>query len=174
MGRAVKQVQPAAEKRPAHRPPRIPYTPDLGDRIFASMAAGRDLSDILTDPDMPPPSTVYGWMDQYPEFQRKCARGREALAEFELSRAKKLADDCDATNVDATRVKLSHLQWRIPKIAPRTYGDRSNVTTDTTVTVKQAPLDLSALPYEQRQALKAVLINQMKTIEHSPRAEDEE
>ncbi len=42
------------------------------------------------------------------------------------------------------------------------------------VTMKQAPLDLSALPYEQRQALKAVLVNQMKTIEHSPRAEDEE
>ena len=174
MGRAVKQVQPIAQKRPAHRPPRIPYTPDLGDRIFEGMAAGRDLSDILTDPDMPPPSTVYGWMDQHPEFQRKCARGREALAEYELTRARKLADACDASNVDSTRVKLSHLQWRIPKIAPRTYGDKSSITTDTTVTVKQAPLDLSALPYEQRQALKAVLVNQMKTIEHSPHVEDEE
>lgn len=138
------------------------------------MAAGRDLSDILRDPDMPPASTVYGWMDQYPEFQRKCARGREALAEFELNRAKRIADECTSENVDVARVQLSHLQWRIPKIAPRTYGERSSVTTDTTVTVKQAPLDLSALPYEQRQALKAVLVNQMKTIEHKPHVDDED
>ena len=162
------------ERKPLGIAPRIPYTPDLGDKVFERMAGGRDLSDILTDPDMPPISTFYRWKDEIPELGKQCARGREALAEFEMKRAKDIADGCKTDNVDVARIQLSHLQWRIPKIAPRTYGDRSNVTTDTTVTVKQAPLDLSALPYEQRQALKAVLVNQMKTIEHSPRAEDEE
>lgn len=154
--------------------PRVAYTPDLGERVFQQMAAGRDLASIVSDPDMPPSSTFYRWKDEIPELGKQCARGREALAEFELNRARTIADSCTSENVDVARIQLSHLQWRIPKIAPRTYGDRSNVTTDTTVTVKQAPLDLSALPYEQRQALKAVLVNQMKTIEHSPRAEDEE
>lgn len=153
--------------------PRVPYTPDLGNRVFEQMAAGRDLSDILRDPDMPPRSTFYDWRDEIPDLRAKCARGREALAEFELNRAKRIADECTSENVDVARVQLSHLQWRIPKIAPRTYGDRSSVTTDTTVTVKQAPLDLSALPYEQREALLEVLTNQMKTIAHQPHAEDE-
>jgi hypothetical protein len=138
--------------------------------IFDRMAEGRDLADILTDPDMPPKRTVYDWMDIYPEFRTHIARGREALAEHDIHRARKIADECTKETADVVRVQLSHLHWRIPKVGQRTYGDRT--TNETTVTLKQPPLDLSALPYEQRQALKAILVNQMKTIEHKPNLED--
>lgn len=138
------------------------YSAEIARKICDQMIDGRDLLDICQDEDMPSRATVYAWLDKYPDFQTQYARAREALADFELSKLKKLADACTEENVNSTRVKLNHFQWRVMKIAPRVYGDRTR--TEVTgadggpIETKATVVDASSLSPDLREALKAALL----------------
>jgi hypothetical protein len=126
------------------------------------MIEGRDLCDICTDDGMPNRMTVYRWMEAHPSFAAQYARAREALADFELNHLKQLAAECTEDNVNSTRVKLNHYQWRLMKIAPRTYGDKTR--TEVTgadggaVKVESAVVDSRELDADQRAALRQILL----------------
>jgi len=148
------------KEKKAGRPSK--YTPDLAEFICDQMIEGRDLTDICSDGDMPSRVTVYRWRRDYPEFETQYMRAREALADWELNHLKKLAESCTEANVNSTRVKLNHYQWRLMKIAPRTYGDR--VKTEITgadggaVRVESAVVDSRELDADQRAALRQILL----------------
>lgn len=151
-------------KKPTGRPTGRPskFTEEIADYICEQMVEGRDLCDICTDDGMPNRMTVYRWMDANPAFAAQYARAREALADFELNHLKTLAAECTEDNVNSTRVKLNHYQWRLMKIAPRTYGDR--VKTEITgadggaVKVESAVVDSRELDADQRAALRQILL----------------
>lgn len=146
--------------RPAGRPSK--FTPELADAICEEMINGRDLTEICSAEGMPHRVTVYRWMRDNPVFATQYAHAREALADFELANLKKLADDCTEENVNSTRVKLNHFQWRVMKIAPRVYGDRTR--TEVTgadggaVKVETAVVDSRELDADQRAALRQILL----------------
>jgi len=147
--------------RPVGRPSK--YSPEIADRIFVEMANGRDLVEICQAEDMPDRTTVYRWQVAHPEFATICARAREALADYEFYRAKKLADECGEENVNSARVKLNHLQWRIMKVSPQTYGDKvrtevSGIDGGPIKTENTNKLDVSGLSLEELEALEKALI----------------
>lgn len=150
--------------RPVGRPSK--YTPEIAERIFVEMANGKDMVEICMADDMPDRTTVYRWTLQHPEFAALCARAREALADYEFYRAKKLADDCTEENVNSARIKLNHLQWRIMKVSPRTYGDKTQ--TELTganggpIKVETSVLDVSTLDVEELEALEKALAATVK------------
>lgn len=145
--------------RPVGRPSK--YTPEVADAICEEMIAGRDLLDICKDEHMPSRSSVYRWMTAHPEFEAQCARAREGMADVELHALKKLANDCTEANVNSTRVKLNHFQWRLMKIAPRTYGEK--VQTALTgadggpIRIAAMTIDARQLEPDARDALKQAL-----------------
>ena len=103
------------------------YTPELGDLICERLAAGETLVSICdSDPAMPGRTTVYAWMDTHKDFGTRCARAREAQAEFMDHRILGVAGRVESGELapDAARVVLSALQWRAAKLAPKTYGER--------------------------------------------------
>jgi hypothetical protein len=125
------------------------------------MIAGRDLVDICKDEDMPSRSTVYRWMSSHPHFETQCARAREGMADFELHELKLLANKCTETNVNSTRVMLNHHQWRLMKIAPRTYGDRTQTALTGAdggpIRIAATTIDARQLEPDARDALKQAL-----------------
>ena len=138
------------------------YSQELADKIFELMVEGHDMQAICEMEGMPSRATVLRWQTSRPEFDAQCARAREALADFELYRLKQLAESCDENNVNATRVKLNHFQWRLMKIAPRLYGDRTRteVTGDNGGPIKvesKQTIDPRDLSEDQREALEAVI-----------------
>ena len=74
---------------------------------------------------------------------------------------KKLATDCTEANVNSTRVQLNHFQWRLMKIAPRTYGDRTQTALTGAdggpIQIKATTIDARQLEPEAREALKQAL-----------------
>lgn len=138
------------------------YTQEIADYICEQMIEGRDLCDICNDEGVPARVTVYRWRRDYPEFDTQYARAREALADWELNHLKQLAESCTEENVNSTRVKLNHYQWRLMKIAPRTYGDK--VKTEITgvdggaIQVEQTTVDSRELDADQRAALRQILL----------------
>lgn len=146
--------------RPVGRPSK--YTDEIAERIYSEMVNGKDMVEICQADDMPDRGTVYRWMVQRPEFAALCARAREALADYEFYRAKKLADECTEENVNSARVKLNHLQWRIMKVSPKNYGDktRSEITgaDGGPIEMQATTVDARQLEPEHREALKQALL----------------
>ena len=163
-----------AVSKPVGRPSK--FTPQLADYICEEIMSGRDLTEICAnDPGIPSRATVYRWTVERPEFATQCARAREACADLEMHKMKKLAEACTEENVNSTRVKLNHMQWRVMKIAPRTYGDKT--TTQITgdgggpVVINQT-IDVRRLDPDSREAFKQALLSANKVIEHDPNEHD--
>lgn len=153
------EVVPTEPKRPVGRPSK--FSLQLADHICEEMINGRDLVDICTDEDMPSRASVYRWLRENPLFETQYAHAREALADLEMNNLKKLADATTEANVNSSRVKLNHYQWRVMKIAPRLYGDK--VRTELTgadggaIQIKSSTIDARQLEPEAREALKQAL-----------------
>lgn len=157
------RFKPTPEKPLPGKPGRPSiWSQEIADRICELMVEGKDMQEICQMDGMPSRATVLRWQQQRPEFDAQCVRAREALAEFELHRLKQIAEDCTEENVNATRVKLNHFQWRVMKIAPRIYGDRAQVEVTGAnggpMQVQALTIDATILQPTQREALKQALL----------------
>jgi hypothetical protein len=150
---------PAVPSRPVGRP--SSYTDEIADAICERMLEGESLVQICRDPAMPSRASVYRWQDVRPDFEAKCARAREGLAEARVQEIEDLANATTKENVDEMKVKISTKQWIAMKMAPRIYGDRSR--TEVTganggaIQVKATTVDVRVLSTDMRDALKQAL-----------------
>lgn len=168
--------KPGAVSKPVGRP--STYTDAVVDAICERMIMGESLVKICADPQMPSRPTVYAWFDRYPEFQTRCARAREGLADFLVDQIERMADETTEENVQSQKVKIATAQWRAMKMAPRVYGDHK--TTQITghdggpVVISQT-IDVRQLDSDAREAFKQALISAGRYIEHDPdEGEDDE
>ncbi len=111
------------------------YTSETGDKIIELMASGASLRDIAEQPGMPDNATISRWGRDAelsdPEFPQRYARARDAgtHAQFEQLRdleKRLLAKDSDL-NPHAARVAIDTIKWRLSKMLPGIYGDRSHL-----------------------------------------------
>ena len=150
---------PTAPSRPVGRP--SSYSDEFADAICERMLNGESLVQICKDPEMPSRASVYRWMETRPDFEAKCARAREGMADFLVDEIQDLADQTTEDNVNSMKVKISTKQWRAMKMAPRIYGERSR--TELTgadggpIQVKATTIDARALSEDMRDALKQAL-----------------
>jgi len=103
------------------------YTEEIANRICERMIEGEDIVTICKDSTMPSRATVYRWMDEHSDFEARCARAREGLADFEANQIAEIATNCTPESAPADRVKLSALQWLASKRAPKKWGDRVEI-----------------------------------------------
>lgn len=122
-------------RAPARRP-RIPYTEDIADQIIELMVEGNDMVKACHQLDIAR-STVYRWMDENPEFKARCARAREALADYDAFRIAEISTNATAESAQADRVRLAALQWLAAKRAPKVYGDKLEI--DAQVELNRGP-----------------------------------
>lgn len=138
------------------------YSEKTADEIVQRMIEGESLTAICRDEKMPPRVTVYAWFDKHPDFYARCARAREALADYLVDQIEELARTATKDNIEQIKLQVSTKQWRAMKMAPRMYGDRTRtevtganggpIQTQTTV------VDATQLEPAQREALKLALL----------------
>lgn len=156
-----KQVEASAPVRRG-RPPRVPYSEALAREFFELMVAGHDLTECCDLLNVPR-STVYDWQAEHEDFRALCARGREALADFD---ARRIRDEINTTtdeNANAKRVRIAGLQWFAERRAPRLYGSKTQ--TEITganggaiQTEHTQKIDVSGLDADQRANLRELLM----------------
>lgn len=138
------------------------YNEEIATKIVNRMIEGENLTQICRDPAMPPRVTVYAWFDKYPEFYARCARAREALADYLVDEIEDLASKATAKNIDQLKLQISTKQWRAMKIAPRIYSDRSRTEVSGAdggpIKVQAEVIDANTLEPAQREALKQALL----------------
>lgn len=117
------------------------YNDLIADSICEELAKGRSLLKITEEQDFPSETTVYRWLDQYPEFREKYARARELQADHYAAEIVDLADKdriCRKRTIRAdggeevvildqterTRLQIDARKWYASKLAPKKYGDK--------------------------------------------------
>ena len=136
----------------------------LADRIVDAMIDGNDLVAICQQPGFPDRKSVYRWAAQYPDFAARLERAREALGDLAAYEIGQIAATCTAETAAADRVKLTALQWRASRLAPRKYSERrmnelvGEGGGPVVLQAKPATLDVMALTPEERAVLKKGLL----------------
>jgi hypothetical protein len=103
------------------------YSEEVAETILLGILDGESLRQICTKPGMPHRSTVLRWLDARSDFAAKYARAREMQADVMDDKILDAAEACNADNAAAARVKISAYQWRAAKLAPKKYGDTTNL-----------------------------------------------
>ncbi len=128
--RALVPTDPPSFKRGRGRP--STYTDDLAERVLEQVAQGSFLVD-LEGADMPAYRTIYGWADTRPDFSKALARAHTDGAHALLAKAEKLLEEATRDTIQVVRERVAHIRWRVSRLNPGAYGDRSELRVSGTV-----------------------------------------
>ncbi len=111
------------------------YTSETGDKIIELMASGASLRDIAEQPGMPAVTTISDWGNKAkysdPDFVERYARARDVGCHAQFEQLRDLENRLLAKNSDlnphAARVAIDTIKWRLSKMLPGVYGDRSHL-----------------------------------------------
>ena len=105
------------------------YTEEKANDICKMLANGMTLLAICQLPDMPEMTTVHRWMDNFPEFQSNYAHARklqaDAMAEMVITEA------FNSHDAPIGRLRMDALRWFASKMAPKKYGDKVEIESNT-------------------------------------------
>ena len=117
------------------------YTDELASEICERIARGESLKSICRDKGMPPESTFRRWvLEDYGGLAALYARAREMQTECFVDEIVAIADsvaDCtDSSIVHAARLAIDTRKWIASKMLPKRYGDRLDVESAGSLTIK--------------------------------------
>jgi hypothetical protein len=95
----------------------------MGNLICDKLTEGTSLRKLCKSDEFPNASTVYVWLDRFPEFAERYARAREAATEDMLEDILEIADDA-TIDVQDKRVRIDTRKWAMGKLKPKKYGDK--------------------------------------------------
>ena len=157
---AAKGKTRAVAKRKAKKLGRpTAFTPAIGVRICAMVAAGKTWRDVVAKPGMPVLSTLARWVSENHAFREQHAHAREAraevlLGEFEDER-NKLKQCQTFVTIRRAEVNINALKWLMAKFYRRVYGDKLDV--ETTVAPVEMTYDYSKLSDAELKTLQGLL-----------------
>jgi hypothetical protein len=99
-------------------------TDDLVNKIVDGIMDGMSVRQICAAEDMPDNRTVQRWIASNAEFAAKCARARELQADNIFEEMQEVADNGNPDDVQRARLRVSTMQWRAAKLAPKRYGEK--------------------------------------------------
>lgn len=102
------------------------YTEEMANRICDKLTEGVSLRKMCMEDGFPVASTVYVWLDRFPEFAERYARAREAATEDMLEDILQIADD-DKIDPNDKRVRIDTRKWVMGRLKPKKYGDKQTV-----------------------------------------------
>ncbi len=112
---------------------RTTFTPEIGAPVCQLLADGHSWLAISKMPGMPKISTLQGWAwnaDWSDEsFVVNYARARALQAHREFDELKEVEGELKAGKIDphTARVLIDSIKWRLAKMLPRVYGERSHI-----------------------------------------------
>lgn len=119
------------------------YSTELATRICSYIADGKSLRTICRADDMPSIEAVRLWLASNQEFLAQYARAREESADVAAEEIIEIADNPDI-DPNARRVMIDARKWIASKLKPKRYGDRLDVNSTQSVTMRNVQADMTA------------------------------
>ena len=127
------------------------YSHELVTDFCKLLAIGNTLRSLCATERFPTATTIYDWLEKFPEFAEQYARARSQQADHY---AEMIIDEAFGAN-DASigRLRMDALKWAASKIAPKKYGDKievesnqsNNIRLSFTIPHRSAPVDILEL-----------------------------
>lgn len=114
--------------------PKSSYTEALGNMICELIANGETDATIEKMPGMPSADSIRRWRAANEAFGVNYARAREDRADFRACRIDNYVKSMISGKIkpDVARVAIDAEKWQAGKELPKRYGDKAEVTLDTT------------------------------------------
>jgi len=118
------------------------FTKALGDKICHRIAQGESVRKIELDDKMPSGVTIYHWLldGKHGLFLKQYAQARNIQSERLFEELQEIADGSDdiirgddksdSARVQAKKLRVDTLKWRLSKLVPKKYGDKLDLTSD--------------------------------------------
>jgi len=108
----------------------VPFPPredrfEIFDELFERIADGEAITAIAADAHMPSTSTLFRWMSQDTGAWEAYMRAREIQAHVYASRV--ITEAHGATDPAIGRLRMDALKWAAGKLAPKVYGDSTQI-----------------------------------------------
>ena len=101
------------------------YSKDTASQICEMIESGMTLTSICALPDMPHISSVYDWQDSNPDFADAYARARKRQADTYADMI--IGEAFNSHDAQIGRLRVDALKWTASKLAPKKYGDKIEV-----------------------------------------------
>ena len=105
----------------------IDWTEDLKASIIQRISSGESIRSIFGDAHMPDRKTFYVRCAQDEEFATAITRARRIGIQHQLDEFLDTAEQADADNFNAIKVKLWARTWVYGKLHPELCGDKQKV-----------------------------------------------
>lgn len=146
------------------------YSQEIATAICERLASGESLRAICRDEEMPPESTVRGWViDDVSGFYAQYARAREMGLDAMADEALEISDEpvgsldngaTDSGSVNKQRLQVDTRKWLLSKLAPKKYGDKTSMEL---TGANGGPVEISDADRTARLAGLLALAQQRKT-----------
>lgn len=167
-------------KRRRQAPASVSYSREVADRICRELGDGKALVTICQEIGVAK-QDVYEWViDNHDGFADRYARARHVMAlgwadelmhiaddrsrDFRVDEDGKMVPDYDT--ISRSRIRIDTRKWILGKLLPKVYGDK--IVTELTgkdgaaLEAPSTTINILALPPEQRDQLKAILLQATK------------
>lgn len=125
------------------------YTHETAKEICRMIENGMTLVAICQLPDMPDISTVYDWQDAHSDFAESYARARQRQADTFASMV--MTEAFSSHDAQIGRLRIDALKWTASKLAPKKYGDKIELESNTNQNFK---ISFSVPERDTRDSLK--------------------
>jgi hypothetical protein len=105
--------------------PEIPFDQDTAKHICDMIESGMTLNAICQLQDIPSIPTVYKWLDNQPDFFQDYARARSKQADTFADMV--MTEAFNSHDAQIGRLRIDALKWTASKLAPKKYGDKIEV-----------------------------------------------
>lgn len=109
-------------------------TPAIAQEICDRVGFGQSLRKICRDPAMPWELDVRRWLDEDRAFAKQYDDALRYYADGQFDELQELAEEATSSNLNLAKFKSETLKWRLAKLDPERFGDR----TDLTVTARRS------------------------------------
>jgi hypothetical protein len=112
------------------------FDQETADRLCAALSCGQSLRKAC-EAEGCAPSTVLGWVDQFPAFAEQYAQARARGYQLLADEIIDISDDSsgdiiqtehgpkvDAERVARSRLRVDSRKWMLSKMLPKVYGDK--------------------------------------------------
>ena len=102
------------------------WHPQVAALILKRLALGMSLPQALDLPGLPCEATVYGWVQERPEFRAAYGRARTWQAHRRFDQVWEIAEAATPATVTVARLQIGAAQWQASRLAPKRYGGRGD------------------------------------------------
>jgi hypothetical protein len=105
------------------------FPAEMFDLVLKRIATGESLRQICQSEGLPSRETFFGWIRDNPErrtqYLEACAMRSLVFVENALDVLEDLGNEPTSSQVNAARLKIDTIKWKVARLQPKVYGDRN-------------------------------------------------